>query len=411
VMYIEGGVYADVDVEALQPLDAFIPPQFEEKDIDLVIGVEIDEPTWGNHTILGPKSQSFCQWTFMCKPRLPVMMRLIDGIIDWLNEVSRVQDVPVSEIKLNFDEVITGTGPSAFTGAVLAEMKAQTGRDVTWDEFHAIKEPKQIGNILVLTVYAFAAGQGHSDSGDHDNPAAVVRHHYHASLWPDRHPRYSHPAFGMVEECNWNKECVDAWDANTTTYKTLLEEQQAMLIAAKEQADREKFDIEVAENEKNRKEDEERRAAEFRALCDAPPATEGGENNGENNGEGQAEGAGGDAPQEAANPEDAPQAEVKPEEAKPEDAQQGGAADAPKAEEQSAEVIKSESTTTTSSTSSPTTIPTTNLTSETTNKEEEKKEEEKQPKHHPQSQSPVGTSESEAMPGMTRKRDLYEEQR
>jgi mannosyltransferase OCH1-like enzyme len=52
MMYIEGGVYADIDVEALVPVERFIPSQFDEGDVDLVISVEIDEPSHKNRKFL-----------------------------------------------------------------------------------------------------------------------------------------------------------------------------------------------------------------------------------------------------------------------------------------------------------------------------------------------------------------------
>jgi mannosyltransferase OCH1-like enzyme len=237
VMYVEGGVYADIDVEALKPIDRFIPERHNERDVDMVIGVEIDQPEFKNHAILGKKSQSFCQWTFMCKPGLPVMMKLIDNIIKWLNDVAQTQHVPVSEIVLDFDEVISGTGPSAFTTAILAEMTARSGQPVDWDYFHNMAESKLVGGILVLTIEAFAAGQGHSDSGNHNARAALVKHRYHASKWPTMHPRYSHPVLGEVELCNWEPECVKIWDYNKALFESLPPEEQAKQIADKQAAD------------------------------------------------------------------------------------------------------------------------------------------------------------------------------
>ncbi|KAL3462814.1 nucleotide-diphospho-sugar transferase [Aspergillus heterothallicus] len=260
VMYVEGGMYADIDVEALRPIGRFIPDRYEESDIDMIIGVEIDEPTFRDHPILGQKSRSFCQWTFMCKPRLPVMLRLTDNIIAWLHDLSAQQGKPISELEMDFDDVITGTGPSAFTGAVLAEMSLAAGYEVTWDTFHDITESKLVGGFLVLTVEAFAAGQGHSDSGNHDARAALVKHHYHASGWPNKHPRYSHPIYGEVEKCNWNKECVRKWDENTAAFAALSAEEQDRQIALKKQAD---------EEEKRRIEDEERKKAEEEAAAQA----------------------------------------------------------------------------------------------------------------------------------------------
>ena len=237
VLYVEGGVYTDIDVEALKPINRFIPDRYNERDIDMVIGIEIDQPDFKNHSILGRKSESFCQWTFMAKPRLPVMLRLIENIMKWLTEVAKSQNVPISEVVLDFDEVISGTGPSAFTSAVLAEMGVRNGEPVSWDTFHNMPESKLVGGVLVLTVEAFAAGQGHSDSGNHNARTALVKHHYHASGWPTNHPRYKHPVYGEVERCNWEPECVRLWDANKAAFEALAPEEQARQIADKEAAD------------------------------------------------------------------------------------------------------------------------------------------------------------------------------
>lgn len=231
VMYVEGGVYADIDVEDLRPIEHFVPERYQEGDVDMVLGVEIDQPEFRDHPILGPKSQSFCQWTFMSKPGQPVMLKLVENIMRWLKDVAEEQKVPIAEIKLDFDQVISGTGPSAFTRAVLDEMSKRTGKTVTWDTFHNINESKLVGGILVLTVEAFAAGQGHSDSGNHDTKHAIVRHHYHASKWPDSHPRYKHPIFGQVEDCNWKPDCVKKWDDDTAAFKGLSPEEQTKQIA------------------------------------------------------------------------------------------------------------------------------------------------------------------------------------
>lgn len=212
VMYAEGGVYADIDVESLRPVDRFIPERYNEEDVDMIIGVEIDEPAFASHPILGSKCMSFCQWTFAAKPRLPVMMRLVENIQDWLHGLSSQKGVPISQLQLDFNEVISGTGPSAFTKAVLEQMTAQNhGKKVTWDTFHNLAESRLVNGMLVLNVEAFAAGQGHSDSGNHDSRGALVKHHYHASGWPTLHPRHNHPMFGEVEHCNWKPECVAEW--------------------------------------------------------------------------------------------------------------------------------------------------------------------------------------------------------
>ncbi|KAK3358037.1 nucleotide-diphospho-sugar transferase [Lasiosphaeria hispida] len=233
IMYAEGGVYADIDVEALKPASRFLPARYKQSEVDMVIGVEIDQPEFRDHPILGPKSMSFCQWTFMCKPHLPVMLRLVENIMAWLSDKASKQGVPVSDLALDFDEVISGTGPSAFTAAVLEEMNKHphSGGKITWDGFHGMDESRVVSRVLVLDVEAFAAGQGHSDSGNHNARGALVKHHYHASNWPSKHPRFAHPAFGEVERCNWDADCVRKWDEDVAAYKTMSTEQQQKKIS------------------------------------------------------------------------------------------------------------------------------------------------------------------------------------
>lgn len=212
IMYAEGGVYADIDVECLRPVQRFIPERYSKLEVDMIIGVEIDEPAFADHPVLGSKCKSFCQWTFAAKPRLPVMMRLIENIQEWIHGLAKKKGVSVGQLELDFNEVISGTGPSAFTDAVLAQMTAMNGgKEVTWDSFHNLAESRLVHGILVLNVEAFAAGQGHSDSGNHDSRGALVKHHYHASGWPSLHPRRNHRMYGEVEKCNWKPECVAEW--------------------------------------------------------------------------------------------------------------------------------------------------------------------------------------------------------
>ncbi|KAL5393513.1 hypothetical protein DPSP01_000329 [Paraphaeosphaeria sporulosa] len=234
IMYAEGGVYADIDVECLRPVQRFIPERYTELEVDMIIGVEIDEPAFADHPVLGSKCKSFCQWTFAAKPRLPVMMRLIENIQEWIHDLSKKKGVSVGQLELDFNEVISGTGPSAFTDAVLAQMTAMNGgKEVTWDPFHNLAESRLEHGILVLNVEAFAAGQGHSDSGNHDSRGALVKHHYHASGWPSLHPRRNHPMYGEVEKCNWKPECVAEWDKNVADWDKLSKEEQDKLLASK----------------------------------------------------------------------------------------------------------------------------------------------------------------------------------
>ncbi|KAF5706933.1 glycosyltransferase family 32 [Fusarium mundagurra] len=181
VMYIEGGVYADIDVEALKPIHEFIPDGFEEAEIDMVIGIETDEPKFKDHPILGGLSRSFVQWTFLCRPRLPVMMRMVENAMANIQQLAKEQEVPISQVKMDFYQIIGNSGPGLFTKVIMQHMEKSNSQKlpITWDIFHQMDQPKLVSRVLVLPVQAFAAGQTHSRSGKtHDVPAALVKHHY-----------------------------------------------------------------------------------------------------------------------------------------------------------------------------------------------------------------------------------------
>lgn len=49
IMYVDGGLWADIDVEAIQPIRTFVPRKFDQRDVDMVIGIETDEPGLVDH--------------------------------------------------------------------------------------------------------------------------------------------------------------------------------------------------------------------------------------------------------------------------------------------------------------------------------------------------------------------------
>lgn len=204
------------------------------------------------------------------------MMRLIETIMAWLKQVAEEQGVTIAAIQLDFDQVISGTGPSAFTKAILAEMSEREGRDIKWKTFSDMEESKLVGNILVNNVEAFAAGQGHSNAGNHESRHSLVKHHYHASHWPEQHPRFNHPMYGEVERCNWDWDCVKRWDQDTADWETLPEEEKNRRLAQKEFEDRERAERERIEREREEREQLEREQREQREKEDRERKEQGG---------------------------------------------------------------------------------------------------------------------------------------
>lgn len=61
--------------------------------------------------------------------------------------------------------------------------------------------------------------------------------------------------FGEVERCNWNKECVEKWDADTGAFNQLSPAEQTIKLAVKMAVD----------------EEQKQKDAAAAALADLPP--------------------------------------------------------------------------------------------------------------------------------------------
>ncbi|KAJ6783686.1 hypothetical protein PWT90_08044 [Aphanocladium album] len=116
-------------------------------------------PEFRPHPILEQKSSSFCQNHYISTTTLS-RATAYRGHKVWLHGVAKDQGFSISDVELDFDQVITGTGPSASTKAVLNEKnKAQRDwrSEITWDTSHNLDEAA--GRVLMLSVEAFCTAK------------------------------------------------------------------------------------------------------------------------------------------------------------------------------------------------------------------------------------------------------------
>ena len=72
------------------------------------------------------------------------------------------------------------TGPGLFTDVIMEYMEEQY--QLKPEDFSAIGEPVQIGDVLVLPLTAFSPDMGHMGSKPSDGPGSLVKHHF-AGTW------------------------------------------------------------------------------------------------------------------------------------------------------------------------------------------------------------------------------------
>ena len=152
ILLVEGGIYSDLDVTCLEPIDSWLDPKVSES-AGIVIGVEFDNDLGPDGSTQGglPLFQ-FASWTIMAKPNQPFLRYVVDDLIGRLANVTEEE-----QAKLSMQGVLELTGPAALTKAFLAYASEVTGTEVTRTNFSRITQPVTMGEVTVLPVWGFGA--------------------------------------------------------------------------------------------------------------------------------------------------------------------------------------------------------------------------------------------------------------
>lgn len=156
ILAIEGGVYSDSDTTMVRPLGDWVPAEFKDRT-RLIVGIEAD--AGDREDLIGGTSHrvQFCQWTLAGAPGHPALWGMVGRVLD------RMAD-RVAQGKTGFSnhDVLGMGGPAGWTEVLYEHLSLQAGRAVTWEDLTGIREPKLIGDTLVLPIDGFATGVPHS---------------------------------------------------------------------------------------------------------------------------------------------------------------------------------------------------------------------------------------------------------
>ncbi|KAK6080970.1 initiation-specific alpha-1,6-mannosyltransferase [Seiridium cupressi] len=181
VLLEEGGVWADIDVLPHQPISKWVPEEHHDR-VNLVVGIENDhsgKPIWPG----SPYSVQLSQYTVLAKPHHPAIANLVGSVNKNLKALLESK-ASTSNHMVSFEEVMTNTGPFAFTDALMTYFGSVTGREHNGNEFTALKEPVLIGNVLVLPRVSFGwlGSDAPAKEGD------VLVQHLFIGSWRAGHP-------------------------------------------------------------------------------------------------------------------------------------------------------------------------------------------------------------------------------
>ncbi|KAI0376076.1 glycosyltransferase family 32 protein [Hypomontagnella monticulosa] len=181
VLLVEGGVWADIDVLPHRPISEWVPQQYLES-ANLVVGIENDKhkrPIWRG----SPYSVQLVQYTILAKPYHPAIVGLVERVRGNLESLFQSKS-PGDDI--TFEDVMTTTGPFAFTQVLMDYFTEVTGTKHTGDELSNLREPRLIGDVLVLPKdhFGWLPQEHYLEAGD---PSILVEHLFMGS-WRGSHP-------------------------------------------------------------------------------------------------------------------------------------------------------------------------------------------------------------------------------
>lgn len=177
IILAEGGYWSDLDVSCDKKVAEWIPAEYRNSNIDLVVGLEFDFEYRGPNVEV---ASQFCNWVFMAPPSSRSLQITVDNIVANLTRIAQDNGVDVRDITMEMlpQDVVNITGPKIMTISILEGLGKLLGRTVDDRDFSGIKHPKLVGDVLIMPGVSFAAMQNGfpQDQGDQ-----LVTHHYEGS--------------------------------------------------------------------------------------------------------------------------------------------------------------------------------------------------------------------------------------
>ena len=189
ILFQDGGVYNDLDVGCMKPINSWVPERFTEA-AGVVLGVEVDNK-------FGPDGRTFdngedlfelVNWTLVAKPNQPFIRFLIQRVLDNVKFLAERQNKSLRNMEVgSVQDVLHTTGPAAMTNAFFDYAANVTASQVTHKNFTKITEPKLVAEVLILPIHAFGASHQVQWAGFEPDANSALVHHYFSGSWYSDH--------------------------------------------------------------------------------------------------------------------------------------------------------------------------------------------------------------------------------
>ncbi|RMZ75293.1 hypothetical protein DV738_g5555, partial [Chaetothyriales sp. CBS 135597] len=189
ILLARGGIYSDIDTTALKSAGDWLPEEFDQSQVGLVIGIEADpdRPDWADWYA---RRIQFCQWTIQSKPGHPVLLDIVARITDATLKMKRQNSFKKGKALIK--SIMEFTGPGVWTDAIFDYFNhpdyfdfSQQQPNIWYSDFFNLETPKRVGDVIVLPITSFSPGVNQMGAGDLDHPLAFVKHEFDGSWKPE----------------------------------------------------------------------------------------------------------------------------------------------------------------------------------------------------------------------------------
>ena len=159
ILLARGGVYADMDTIPLQPVPNWIPEALEPHEIGLIVGIEHDAAPNSNWRKNFVRRLQFGTWVIQTKPGHPALREIVAQITEIT--LQRKEDNTLSLNFRNDLNIMAWTGSGVWTDVIFTYLndyiKSGVRSKTTWRDFHDIRRPKLVSDILVLPQFSLSS--------------------------------------------------------------------------------------------------------------------------------------------------------------------------------------------------------------------------------------------------------------
>lgn len=190
ILLARGGIYSDIDTEALKSAIDWLPPRVDKSAVGLIVGIEADPDRedwekWYSRRI------QFCQWTIQAKAGHPILRDIVARITEKTLDLKAKGQLRHGRAPTNVS-IVEFTGPAIWTDTIFDYFnnhdyfEFDSGvQNVMAQDFFNVREQKKVGDVVVLPITSFSPGVGQMGAGEPEDPMAFVKHAFDGSWKPE----------------------------------------------------------------------------------------------------------------------------------------------------------------------------------------------------------------------------------